>query len=62
MRFSPASRLQGSASLLIKQKAAAQGNIQETSGRLADATNWDIAFRNRPGALLPKFVIRRSSF
>jgi hypothetical protein len=33
--------LQGSASLLIKQKLAAQGNIEETSGRLADATNWD---------------------
>jgi hypothetical protein len=32
MRFSPASRLQGSASLLIKQKSAAQGNIEETSG------------------------------
>jgi hypothetical protein len=45
MRFSSASRLQGSAGLLIKQKLAAQGkqksaaqdNIEETSGRLADA-------------------------
>jgi hypothetical protein len=62
MRFSSASRLQGGAGLLIKQKSAAQGNIEETSGRLADATNRDIAFRNRPGALLPKFVIHRSSF
>jgi hypothetical protein len=68
MRFSSASRLQGSAGLLIKQKLAAQGkqksaaqdNIEETSGRLADATNWDIGFRNRPGALFPKFVIHRS--
>jgi hypothetical protein len=66
MRFSPASRLQGSASLLIKQKSAAQSNMQsnmeKTSGWLADATNWDIAFRNRPNALLPKFVIHRSDF
>jgi hypothetical protein len=54
--------LLGSASLLIKQKSAPQGNIEETSGRLADATNWDMAFRNRPGALLPKFVMHRSSF
>jgi hypothetical protein len=62
MRFSSASRLQGSAGLFIKQKSAAQGNIEETSGRLADATNRDIAFRNRPGAPLPKFVIQRGSF
>jgi hypothetical protein len=62
MRFSSASRLQGSAGLLIKQKLAAQGNIEETSGRLADATNRDIAFRNRPSALLPKFMIHRNSF
>jgi len=62
MRFSPAPRLQGSASLLIKQKAAALRNVEETSARLADATNRDIAFRNRPGALLAKFVIHRSSF
>jgi hypothetical protein len=48
MRFSSASRLKGSAGLLIKQKSAAQGNIEDTSGRLADATNRDIAFRNRP--------------
>jgi hypothetical protein len=34
----------GSTSLLIKQKSAAQGNIEETSGCLADATNWGIAF------------------
>jgi len=34
----------GSAGLLIKQKSAAQGNIEDTSGRLADATNRDIAF------------------
>jgi hypothetical protein len=44
--------------LLIKQKSAAQGNIEETSGRFADATNWDIAFRNRPSALVPKFVMQ----
>src|SRR5260221_13957528 len=44
MRFSPASRLQGYASLLIKHKAAAHGNMGETSGRLTDATNWGIAF------------------
>jgi hypothetical protein len=43
--------------LLIKQKSAAQGNIEETSGRFADATNWDIAFRNRPSAPVPKFVM-----
>jgi hypothetical protein len=48
MRFSSASRLQGSAGLLIKQKSAAQGNIEETSGRPADATNRDIAFWNWP--------------
>src|SRR5258708_4310516 len=35
---------QGSASLLIKHKAAAHGNMGETSGRLTDATNWGIAF------------------
>jgi hypothetical protein len=40
MRFSPASRLQGSASSLIKQKSAAQSNIEEISGRLAEVTNW----------------------
>jgi hypothetical protein len=62
MRFSSASRLRGSAGLLIKQKSAAQGNIEETSGRLADATNRDIAFRNRPGAPLSKFVAHRGSF
>jgi hypothetical protein len=50
MRFSSASRLQGSAGLLIKQKSAAQGNIEEASGRLADVTNRDNAFRNRPDA------------
>jgi hypothetical protein len=42
--------LQGSAGLLIKQKSAAQGNIDDTSGRLTDATNRNNAFRNRPGA------------
>jgi len=48
MRFSPASRLQGRANLRIKQKAAAQGNIEQTSGRLAAAIDREIAFRNRP--------------
>jgi hypothetical protein len=33
MRFLTLSRLQGSASLLIKQKSAAQGNIEETAAR-----------------------------
>jgi len=44
--------------LLIKQKSAAQGNIEETSGRPADATNRDIAFPEPTSALVPKFVMQ----
>src|SRR6202790_5479506 len=49
----------GSTSLLIKQKSAAQGNIEETSGCLADATNWgitkDVPPRSR-GAMRPSLA------
>jgi hypothetical protein len=34
--------------LLIKQKAAAQGNTEQTSERFHRFTNRDIASRNRP--------------
>jgi hypothetical protein len=60
MRFSPASRLQGSASLLIKQKSAAQGNIEETAARRCHQLGH--RFPEPTQCLLPKFVIHRNSF
>jgi hypothetical protein len=51
----------GSAGLLIKQKSAAQGNIEESHGGSQMPQTGTSLFRNRPGALLPKFVVSAAS-